>query len=119
MFTTTARSEPVQPTSRSEHIGIGISRGGEVILDEYFFIDSSNTNPMGGPWKPEMSKFITVSTTGNVVFQYFDGNYDYLLGAIPGFLYPIWAIRVVTSHNFSNIPDLQTTAVGIHWYGGV
>jgi hypothetical protein len=120
MFTTTARSEPINPTSRSEHVGISVSRGGQVVVGSYFTIDPSNPLPPGQTAQtPEMSKFLLVTGEGVIVYQYFDGNYDFWPNALPGVLIPINAVRVVTSHTFTNGGAQTTTATGIHWYGGV
>lgn len=115
-FTTTAKSVPVDPYNRSEHVGILISRGGVVTLDSYFTIDPTLTNPNPAP---EMSKFLVVDTAGVLVFKYFDGNYDFIQDAVPGFFYPVSAVQVVSSHTFTNGGLKTTTATGIHWYGGV
>lgn len=120
MFITTAVSEPLQPASRSEHIGIACSRGGAVTIGEYFTIDKNNPLPPDRNSFPlEVSKFLTVTGAGALVFKYYDGNYDRIDAAVPGFYYPINAVLVVDSFTFANGGLITTTATGIHWWGGV
>lgn len=110
MFKTTASTIPIDPFSRSEHIGIVIDRSGAVTLDQPFTTDTGTV--------PEKSKFLVCTVGGNIVYQHADGQYGFYPSATAGQLLPIGAVRVVTSHTFNNGGLRTTSATGIFWYGG-
>lgn len=114
MFSTTARTTPVDPYSRSEHLGILITRGGAVTIDQYFLTEEDILAGSHG----ELSKFLVCGTAGNIVFEFQDHQYGYYPAASAGQLLPIGAIRVVTSHLFPAVGLLTTTATGLWWFGG-
>lgn len=115
MYSTTARTLALDPFSRSEHVGIVISRSGAVTLGAPFTTDVTATNPTP---PPELSKFLVCTVGGNIVYQHSDGQFGYYPSAAAGQLLPIGAVQVVASHTFTNGGNLSTTATGIWWYGG-
>lgn len=108
---TTAPSYALNPYQPSKDVGILMTRAGAVTIDSPFTTDTGT--------KPELSKFLVCGTSGNIVVQFADKEFGYFPSATAGQLLPISAIRVVTSHTFTNGGLLTTTATGIWWYGGV
>lgn len=115
-YASTFKSVPVDPSNRSEHLGISITRSGVAVLDEYFQIDANLGTTSS---TVDVSKFLVVETSGDIVFQYPDYTYGIITNAIVGFWYPIAAVRVVTGYTFNSIGAQTTTATGIYWYGGI
>lgn len=58
---------------------------------------------------PQPFKAITVTTGGLVMWKNLDGNVQSFYCGIPGQLYPIRGIEIITG----------TTATGIYWAGGI
>lgn len=115
MYKTTATTQKIGPYSRSEHIGILITRSGFVTNGSPFTVEPTADDPTP---TPEESKFLVCTVGGNIVYQYPDGNYGYYPAATAGQLLPIGAVQVLASHTFTNGGMLTTTATGIWWYGG-
>ncbi len=111
MFSTTARTEAISPTNRSEQVGWMITRGNEVVIGEFFKIEGATVG--------EICKMVRVGGAGNLLIETIDGLVIPILTAEPNEWIIVSGQRVVASHTFPNLGVVTTTATNIVWYGGI
>lgn len=111
MFSTSIRTQAINPGNRTQEQGIFYNRMGIANLDQYFYYNNLTV--------PEMSKWIKASVAGDIVFENIDGVPQLIPGALSGQYHPANAVRVLTSGNVPGIGVTATTAAGIYWFGGI
>lgn len=110
-YQTTAKTVPINSFSTMKELGIFPSRGGFVVLDQDF--------TQQGETLPELCKFISVGSTGDVVLEYMDGKPGFAPNLPAGYLIVGVYKRVLSSYDFGgSIGVKTTTATELHWHGG-
>lgn len=97
-------TQELNSSSRSTEVGLAITRGGEITLDDYI---------------GETFKWLHVEVGGNVIVEGVDGSSNIIpfYGILSGSWIPVVGKRVLTSAVINGNPQ-STTATGITWYGG-
>lgn len=106
-----ALTQAINPRNRAEQIGMAITRGNEVVIDQKFRTENGTFD--------EFCKLIGIGGAGNVLVENADGEIIPFLAHEPGDFIPVVGARVVAAHTFPNLGALTTTATNLVWYGGI